>query len=422
MDGAIALIDGDHHPSAVRDALARVAQSVPLRGALFCGGEEKLSPEILADPSAHYGLRVEAGPDLGAALRALAAGGGVSHVVDLADEPSMDAGAKLALACVALDLGLRYEGADFELRPPELAPSPFDVPALAVIGTGKRTGKTAVCGHWATLLREAGHDPLVVAMGRGGPAEPQLASPDTTLAELLALARSGRHAASDYLEDAVIAGVPTVGCRRVGGGLAGACAESNVAAGVELALAERPGTVLFEGSGAALPPVDVDATVCVVGSRAGALEQLGPYRLLRSALALVAPDDPVLAGEVAAWCPGTVVRFELRPEPVEPVDPAARAAFFTTGPGSLGGLEPVVTSRALARRGELAEDLRRAAAERCDVYLTELKAAAVDTVAEAAEAAGARVVFVRNRPVARPGEGDLDAELLTVHAAAAAAR
>ena len=38
-------------------------------------------------------------------------------------------------------------------------------------------------------------------------------------------------------------------------------------------------------------------------------------------------------------------------------------------------------------------------AERCDVYLTELKAAAIDTVAIRARAEGARVVFIRNRPV-----------------------
>lgn len=421
MNGTIALIDGDHHPDAVRAALAALATRADLRGAVFCGGEEKLAPEILADPSRHYGLPVASGPDPGESLRSLAAElGGIADVVDLADEPSHDPPAKLRLASVALHLGLRYVGADFELRPPAFAPSPFSVPSLAVIGTGKRTGKTAVCGHWATLLRDAGHDPLVIAMGRGGPAEPQLADPGTSLADLLALARGGSHAASDYLEDAVIAGVPTVGCRRVGGGLAGASVESNVVAGAALAAEQDPGTVLFEGSGAALPPVDVGATVCVVGTRAAALEHLGPYRLLRSSLALVAPEEPALATDVARWCE-QVIRFSLRPEPVEPVDPGARVAFFTTGPGDLAGYEPVVVSRDLARRGPLGEALRRAADERCEVYLTELKAAAVDTVAEAAEAAGARLVFVRNRPVARDGEPDLDAALLDLHRTAAAA-
>ena len=418
MGDAIALIDGDHHPDAVRDALAALGARIPVRGAVFCGGEEKLAPEILADPGRHYGVPVATG-DRVEGLRALATEG-VEVVVDLADEPVLGAAAKLELACVALDLGLRYEGADFELRAPEFAPAPFAAPSLAVIGTGKRTGKTAVCGHWATLLREAGHDPLIVAMGRGGPAEPVLASPGTSLADLLAIARAGRHAASDYLEDAVLAGVPTVGCRRVGGGLAGACVESNVVAGAQLAAEQDPGVVLFEGSGASLPPVEADATVCVVGSRAGALQEMGPYRLLRSRLALVAPDDAELAADVARWCRGPAIRFMLEPEPVEPVPDRARVAFFTTGPGDPPG-EPVVVSRNLARRAALAEDLERARAEGCDVYLTELKAAAVDTVAEAAEAAGARLVFVRNRPRSRPGEPDLDEALVALHGEVAAA-
>jgi hypothetical protein len=53
-------------------------------------------------------------------------------------------------------------------------------------------------------------------------------------------------------------------------------------------------------------------------------------------------------------------------------------------------------------------------AERCDVYVSELKAAAVDTVAEAAERAGARLIWARNRPRSREGEPDLDAMLLAV--------
>ena len=49
--------------------------------------------------------------------------------------------------------------------------APFELPALAVIGSGKRVGKTAVAGHLARLLAET-RDVVVVAMGRGGPPEP----------------------------------------------------------------------------------------------------------------------------------------------------------------------------------------------------------------------------------------------------------
>ena len=72
-------------------------------------------------------------------------------------------------------------------------------------------------------------------MGRGGPAEPELVETPPTLDDLVALSRSGRHAASDHLETAALAGVPTIGCRRAGGGLAGAPFASNVLEGARLA-------------------------------------------------------------------------------------------------------------------------------------------------------------------------------------------
>jgi cyclic 2,3-diphosphoglycerate synthetase len=372
----IALIDGEHHPAAVRDALARL----DLAGVIFCGGEEKLPPGPLDDV---YGRPIEADPE--DALRRLAPR--AEAVVDLADEPVLPPSAKLRLAARALDLGLRFESPGLQLQPPSYSPVAFDGPKLAVIGTGKRTGKTAVAGHWAGLLREL--DPVIVCMGRGGPADPTLAAADTALADLLAVVEGGGHGASDYLEDAVLAGVRTVGCRRVGGGLAGAPWESNVPAGAELA-ASLPGVgaLIFEGSGSCIPPVEVDRTVCVIG--AGEPEPLADYALLRAQL--------LLAHEGADAPPGAL-RFSLRPEPAEPLPEDARVALFTTGAPACEGVEPVVASANLARRSALAADLERAAAERCDVYLTELKAAAINTVARHAAERGARVVFVRNRPV-----------------------
>ena len=372
----IALIDGEHHPAAVRDALERLE----LAGVVFCGGEEKLRAGSL---ERHYGRAVETDPER--ALRRLAPA--AEAVVDLADEPVVPASARLRLAALALHLGLRYVAPGMRLEPPRYRPVPFDGPKLAVIGTGKRTGKTAIAGHWAGLLREQGADPVIVCMGRGGPAEPRLAAAETDLQDLLAIAEAGGHAASDYLEDAVLAGVRTVGCRRVGGGPAGAPAESNVPAGAALAASLDPGVIVFEGSGACIPPVEVDRTVCLVG--AGPPEPFADYRLLRG--------DLVLAAEGAEAPPGALP-FSLRSEAAEPLPADARVALFTTGAPAVAGVEPVVTSANLARRSALAADLERAVAERCDVYLTELKGAAVDTVALCARAEGARVIFVRNRP------------------------
>jgi cyclic 2,3-diphosphoglycerate synthase len=375
----------------VRDALA----ALDLAGVVFCGGEEKLGPGSLQE---HYGRPVESDPE--EALRRLASR--AEAVVDLADEPVHPPSAKLRLAALALHLGLRYEAPGLRLDPPRYERVAFDGPTLAVIATGKRTGKTALACHLADLLRE--EDPVVVCMGRGGPAEPAVAEPDISLDDLLAMSEAGAHAASDYLEDAALAGVRTVGCRRVGGGLAGAPAVSNVAAGAALAASLRPGLIVFEGSGSCIPPVEVDSTVCIVGP--GEPEPLSDYCLLRA--------DLLLAHEGAPAPPGAM-RIQLRPEPARPVPAGARVALFTTGAPSVEGVEPVVTSVNLARRAALADDLDSAVREGCDVWLTELKAAAIDTVARRARAEGARLIFVRNRPV---GDG-LDDALVRLYRDAA---
>src|SRR5207248_5986226 len=116
-------------------------------------------------------------------------------------------------------------------------------------------------------------------------AEPEVVDPaafDLSPEALLALARQGRHAASDHLEDALTAGVVTIGTRRCGGGLAGEPASTTFAAGVALANERPEELMIFEGSGTAIPPVHADATVCVVGAGAAAdqevlLGYLGAY-------------------------------------------------------------------------------------------------------------------------------------------------
>jgi cyclic 2,3-diphosphoglycerate synthase len=399
--GVIVLLDGEHHPSVVRDAIA-VLDPV---GAVWCGGEEKVAREVLDDPGAHYGIEFDPDEPREDALRRLAPE--ASAVVDLADEPILAAGAKLRLASLALHLGLAYETPSESFDPPRYGRLDFAGRVIAVIGTGKRTGKTAVSCHLAGVLGDRGRRPAIVSMGRGGPSEPVLAPPDMTLENLEALAAAGRHAASDYLEDAVLARVPTVGCRRLGGSLAGVPFETNMVEGARMAASlDDVDTLILEGSGACVPPVEADATVCIVGDPADALAALGPYRLLRADLVLAMRDVPE---ELTELSPARVVQVRLVPEPAEELPPDARVAFFSTGAGECAGFEPVVSSQNLARRSALADDLERAEEEGCDVYLTELKAAAIDTVAEHARRAGARVVFVRNRVVS--DDADLD-ELL----------
>jgi cyclic 2,3-diphosphoglycerate synthetase len=244
-------------------------------------------------------------------------------------------------------------------------------------------------------------------MGRGGPAVPEVADVRPTADSLLELSRSGRHAASDYLEIAALAGVVTVGCRRAGGGLAGQVFESNVLEGARLAAELGPDLVVFDGSGAAIPPVEVDARILVARTDRDATAYLNPYRVLVSDLVVLVGDgDPEPIRELKDV---PIVRAELRLAPVEPLA-GRRTAVFTTGPAPTEHLdaEVVAVSRNLADRERLREDL---AAVTADVYLVEIKAAAIDVVAEAARERGVELVFAANEVVARPGEPDLDDEV-----------
>ncbi|HUJ56183.1 MAG TPA: hypothetical protein VLW49_09380 [Gaiellaceae bacterium] len=368
---ALALIDGEHYPPVVRDALARLPYEIV--GALLVGGTEKLSGDD------DYGV------PLVDTLEAVEA----DVVVDLSDEPVLGPRERMLWVSRTLALGRTYVGADFRFDPPPL--HPVGAPSLAVIGTGKRIGKTAVAGHIARLLGEE-RRVVVVAMGRGGPAEPELVETPPTLDDLFALARSGRHAASDHLETAALAGVPTVGCRRAGGGLAGAPFDSNVLEGVAVALDLRPDLLVLDGSGAALPPVAADARVLVTNGRHDVRAGLNAYRVLVSDLVVDTGGADRDAIREIADVP--VVGAELRLRPVEPLA-GRRAAVFTTGPAPTDHLdaEIVHVSRSLARRDLLREELERVEA---DVYLVELKAAAIDVVAEAALERGAQVVLAAN--------------------------
>ncbi|HKC21580.1 MAG TPA: hypothetical protein VKB64_03615 [Gaiellaceae bacterium] len=373
MTRAIVVIDGEHYAPVVRDAIAGLPYAVI--GAWLAGGTEKLRG------GDDYGV-----PRLDELERGFAE---AEVVVDLSDEPVLGPQERLLLASRALAAGLRYEGADFSFEPPRY--EPFPLPSLAVIGTGKRVGKTAVTGHVARLLGRD-RDVVVVSMGRGGPAEPELAVVQPTLPSLLDRSRAGHHAASDYLETAALTGVVTVGCRRAGGGLAGAVTTSNVVAGAALAAERNPDVVVFDGSGAAIPPVQTDARILVSGTGQDPMSYLNPYRVLVSDLVVLVGGGDVDAIRELKDVP--VLTADLRLRPMAPLD-GRRVAVFTTGPAVTAGLEADVVSVSsnLANRPLLSEDLTRADA---DVYLVELKAAAIDLVAEAALSRGLELVFAEN--------------------------
>jgi cyclic 2,3-diphosphoglycerate synthetase len=373
MTQALVVIDGEHYPPVVRDAIAELPYEVI--GAWLAGGTEKLRGDL------EYGVPLLEALDDGFA--------DADVVVDLSDEPVLGPRERMLLASRVLAAGLRYEGADFTFSPPSYAA--FSPASLAVIGTGKRVGKTAVTGHVARLLAKD-RDVVVVAMGRGGPAEPEVAAVQPTLASLLDLSRAGRHAASDYLETAALTGVVTIGCRRAGGGLAGAVTMSNVLEGAALAAEREPDVVVFDGSGAAIPPIDVDARILVSGRGHDPLAYLNPYRVLISDLVVLVGGGDV--GAIRALKKSPVFEAELRLRPISPLR-GRRVAVFTTGAAPTDHLdaEVVSVSRNLANRAALSEDLDRTDA---DVYLVEIKAAAIDLVAVAAEARGVEIVFAEN--------------------------
>jgi cyclic 2,3-diphosphoglycerate synthetase len=413
---ALALIDGEHYPDVVRVAFAGLGHDVA--GALLLGGTEKLRG------GEDYGVPLFG--TLDEAFEAISP----EVVVDLSDEPIADPPRRFRLASRVLARGVPYVGADFRFDPVRF--EPFSRPALAVIGTGKRVGKTAVAGHIARLLsREL--FVVVVAMGRGGPREPVVVDRRPEIEELLELSRAGGHAASDYLEDAAFASVVTVGSRRAGGGLGGAPFYSNVGAAAELAASLSPDIVVFEGSGAAIPPVEVGKRVLVVGATqdpATVIGYLGAYRVLLSDLVVLtgceepladAEDVEKLRRAIAEVSDVPVLQTIFRPRPVSDVS-GRRVAYFSTAPPAAHarlrehlrrehGAEIVHISGNLSRRPELRADLASLEARSAELYLVELKAAAIDVVAETAAERGVPVVLCDNEVRTVDG-GSLDERVL----------
>lgn len=441
----LVLVDGEHYPPVVADAVASLPQRIPgsrVVGAAFLGGTEKLR----AGPP-DLGVPLVEGESPDGALAAALARFAPELVVDLCDEPVVDERVRLRLASRSLAAGAVYQAADARFDPPP-RPRLATKPSVAVIGTAKRAGKTAVTAQLARALRDRGAPPVVVAMGRGGPRNPEVLDPgtdDVSIQALVALADSGRHAASDHIEDAVMAHVTTIGARRCGGGPVGAPFVSNVPDAVALANGRPEAMVLLEGSGRAIPPVHADATICVVPASADpalTADGLGAYRLLLTDLVVItmagAPHArsgavgtgpssdasealAVLERSIRGLVPGArIIRTVFRPTPLVDLE-GRHVIYVTTAPPAAAqqlvdhlervhGCTVVGTSHHLANRPLLRSELEGMGA--ADVVLVELKAAAVDVVAGFAAARGIDLEFCDNRVVAVGGDEELDQALL----------
>lgn len=445
LQRAVVLVDGEHYPPVVIAALEDLrSRGIEPVAALYLGGTEKV---------AGYGASVDLGVpatwttrgdthhvDVAAAaelIANLADEHRAGVVVDLSDEPVLDPRRRMQLASHVLHAGLPYAGADFSFTPPP-RPVLSPRPTIAVIGTGKRTGKTSVSGDIARRLLATGRRPVVVAMGRGGPADPVVVHAGTPLdaAALLAVVDAGGHAASDFYEDAVMSGVATVGARRCGGGLSGAVGYTNAPAAIAAANDLDGDLLILEGSGASIPPAAADATVLIVPADCDPEflhGYLGSYRvLLADSVVVTMAESPRGSPDRVAAVRETirsisrrppVIPTVLRPVPLDQVS-GERVFFATTAPAPVGaslaaaledsyGCEVVATSTRLADRPGLRSDLDAAPA--FDVLLVELKAAAVDVASRFAAGVGARVVFCDNRPAVVESEGgatDLQHEVI----------
>jgi cyclic 2,3-diphosphoglycerate synthase len=147
---------------------------------------------------------------------------------------------------------------------------------------------------------------------------------------------------------------------------------------------------------------------------------LNAYRILVSDLVVVTGGlDEELVEAIHRVKEVPVVSVELRPRPAETVL-GRRVAFFTTAPPEAHepierhlreelGADVVLVSGNLARRDALRDDLARAGD--AEIFVVEIKAAAIDVVAEAAAERGVEVVFADNE-LAAVGTLDLDTELV----------
>ena len=427
----LVLVDGEHYPATTRWGLATArALGFEVVVCLLVGGQEKLGIDGVLEVGAPVDT---AGNDLRASVAEALERHRPEVVLDLSDEPVLGYRERMEVAAAVLAAGIRYVGPDFALDPP-IRGGPLKTPTVAVIGTGKRTGKTAVAGEAARVTHRAGMNPVVVAMGRGGPPGPQVVEAGSaTLERLRDLVARGEHAASDYLEDALTTGVTTIGARRVGGGLAGRPFATNVREAAEAAERLGAGLVILEGSGAAIPPMPWDAGILVCPATAPEeylAGYLGPYRLLLSDLVIFTMSRGPDGGPRDLSDLTSHVR-RLRPDariavtdfrPVALAEVKGRKVYFTTTApqaaleGLVASLEDsagctvVGASGRLGDRAALVADLDEA--PEFEVLVTELKAAAVDVAADRALARGAEVVFADNRAETIGGDGELPDLLL----------
>ena len=424
----LCLVDGEHYLPVTKEAIDTLNkfEHIDIVAAVFIGGTEKLRDDSPDTYSEKLGVSVEFAKDKDIPYDIIVdmiRKYDIDTVMDLSDEPILDYPKRFKIACKVLNEGIIYEGPDFKFEPT----SQYEImekPSLTILGTGKRIGKTAVSGFVSRLIDKNGYEPCVIAMGRGGPEEPEIVHGEKIEINaefLLEQSEKGVHAASDHWEDALMSRILTIGCRRCGGGMAGEVFMTNMKKGAKLANEVDAKFAIFEGSGAAIPPIKTDAKIVLIGANQP-IENLttyfGPYRIgLGNLVILTMCEEPMAnSGKIKAIeefvsevnPDATVISTVFRPKPLGDIS-NKKVLFATTAPEGVKdklveylesnfSCEIVGTTAHLSNRPLLREDMEKYMDE-ADVMLTELKAAAVDVATKDALAAGLEVIYCDNIPV-----------------------
>jgi cyclic 2,3-diphosphoglycerate synthetase len=432
----VCLIDGEHYLPVTKDAIARLGgRGHQVVGAVFLGGTEKIGDPVDVRTGVGVPVLMDATPEKGEIpwdlIERAVRDYGPEVVVDLSDEPVVNYHTRFLIASLLLRLGVSYVGAEFRFDPPEL-PKLLTKPSISVIGTAKRVGKTAIAGYIARAIDDAGMEPVIVTMGRGGPPEPEVIHGEElelTPEYLLEQVALGKHAASDHWEDALTSRVTTVGSRRCGGGMAGQVFFSNVPASAQVANELPGGFVVMEGSGTTFPPVATDARVVLVHA-SQPLDYFssffGPYRIGMSDLAIVSMCEPPMAdgAKVAgvnealrAANPKIIIaNVVFRPRPLGDIAGDAVMLVMTAPPSVIEerivpyvegefGCQVVGWSSNLSNRPRLRDDLDEHLGD-ATTMMVEVKAAAIDVATKAAVTRGLEIVYMDNEPVVVGGDVD----------------
>ena len=203
--------------------------------------------------------------------------------------------------------------------------------------------------------------------------------------------------------------------------MAGEVFLTNMKKGARLANEVDSKFAIFEGSGAAIPPIKTDKKIALIGANQP-IENLttyfGPYRVgLGDLVILTMCEEPMCSSEKITEIEdfvnevnpdAVVISTVFRPKPLSDIS-GKKVLFATTAPEGVKdklvsyleknyNCEIIGTTAHLSNRPLLREDMEKYM-DKADVMLSELKAAAVDVATKDALNAGLEVVYCDNIPV-----------------------